>query len=164
MNKIKLPSMVEFVRLLLNEENSRTKPMREVFNYLEKFANFLSQQPNISMFVPAVLENGEWRILEEPEMVYTQYGFDNCPEPAYDDEECKQYQTALDNVMFEGFEVKERSCNDSKFKYIENGLIAMFYYNEKTQSFEPNTEYKTLEDLTKYNLTLTATAQKEIGL
>ena len=52
---------------------------------------------------------------------------------------------------FTDFEVK-RNCNSSFFKYIENGFIAVYYFNEKSQKFEPNTDFKTIEDLIPYNL------------
>ena len=39
------------------------------------------------------------------------------------------------NVLFKGFSIKERNCNSSFFKYIENGFIAVYYFNEKLQKF-----------------------------
>jgi hypothetical protein len=87
------------------------------------FANFLSQQPNIGMFVK---------------------------------EDLQQYQTSLDNVIFEGFEV----CED----VIEfpNSIEELFYFTEN--KWWLNEKFKTLEDLTKYNLTITPKFAKELGL
>lgn len=68
---------------------------------------------------------------------------------------CKQYYKAKSKVIFEGFELKERSCNDSVFSYVENGLIAVYYFNIQSEKFEPNTDFKTIECLVPYNLTLT---------
>ena len=47
-----LVPMTDFVLEQLNEQNSRTKPMREVFNSLEKYATFLKQPLKLEMFVP----------------------------------------------------------------------------------------------------------------
>ena len=47
-----LVPMTDFVLEQLNEQNSRTKPMREVFNSLEKYAKFLKQPLKLEMFVP----------------------------------------------------------------------------------------------------------------
>ena len=64
----------------------------------------------------------------------------------------RNYKIAKENVLFKGFSIKERNCNSSFFKYIENGFIAVYYFNEKLQKFEPNTDFKTIEDLIPYNL------------
>ena len=111
------------------------------------YSKFLKQTPQIWMFVPCKLVDGVWVVLEK-ETEHSAYADD------------LEYQQAKERCYFEGFEVKERNCNEAKFKYIENGLIAVFYHNKTTNSFEENADFKTLEDLIPYNLTLTATAQK----
>jgi hypothetical protein len=146
------------VRLLLNEENSRTKPMREVFNYLENFANFFSQQPNIGMFVPAVFEDGEWRVLEEPKPIHT-YGLEPL-DYEYNDDEVLQYKTAIDNVIFEGF---YNDFNTTQIFGIKSQLYQLWFYKQGITTINSQ-EVKTIEDLTKYNLTLTSKFAKEFGL
>jgi len=135
------------------------KTLIKMTDYLpdNPYSKFLKQTPQLYMFVPC---DSEGNILEEPKPVHT-YGLE-VEDYEYDDNEVQQYQQAKERCYFVGFEVKERNCNETKFKYIENGLIAVFYYNKTTNSFEENADFKTLEDLIPYNLTLTATAQKEI--
>ena len=60
-----LVPMTDFVLEQLNEQNSRTKPMREVFNSLEKYATFLRQPLKLEMFVPC---DEEGNVLEEPKI------------------------------------------------------------------------------------------------
>ena len=89
------------------------------------------------MFVPCD-ENGNG--LNEVKEFYNSVGSD------------ENYKIAKEKVLFEDFSIKERNCNNSFFKYIENGLIAVYYFNEKSQKFEPNTDFKTVEDLIPYNI------------
>jgi hypothetical protein len=112
------------------------------------FANFLSQQPNIGMFVPAVFEDGEWRILEAPNR------------STHTNEECDQYQTALDNVMFEGFEADFKTSNITA---ISNTVYNIWFYKIGIITIN-NQDINTLEQLTTYNLTLTPKFTKELGL
>ena len=128
------------------------KTLIKMTDYLpdNPYSKFLKQTPQLYMFVPC---DSEGNVLEEP--IFK--GDHDLLEFKH-----QEYQQAKERCYFVGFEVKERNCNEANFKYIENGLIAVFYYNKTTNSFEENADFKTLEDLIPYNLTLTATAQKEI--
>jgi len=139
------------------------KTLIKMTDYLpdNPYSKFLKQTPQIWMFVPCKLVNGVWSVLEEPKRPWQDSIIEEGLHERYK-QELSEYQQAKERCYFEGFEVKERNCNEAKFKYIENGLIAVFYYNKTTNSFEENADFKTLEDLIPYNLTLTATAQKEI--
>jgi hypothetical protein len=134
MNKIKLPSMVEYVF----EIGVPGTTDKQFTDSVMIFANFLSQQPNIGMFVPAVFEDGEWR---------------------------DQYQTALDNVIFEGFEY---DGSEDGFIYVKNGETLLIFDTEnKTLMLLNNMltdNINTIEQLTHYNLTLTPKFAKELGL
>ena len=55
--------MTDFVLEQLNEENSRTRPIRSVLNALEGYANFLKQPLKLEMFVPC---DEDGNILKEP--------------------------------------------------------------------------------------------------
>ena len=136
------------------------KTLIKMTDYLpdNPYSKFLKQTPQIWMFVPC---DSEGNVLEEPKKIDDRVYSESRTHSLYE-LRIKEYQQAKERCYFEGFEVKERNCNEAKFKYIENGLIAVFYYNKKTNSFEENADFKTLEDLIPYNLTLTATAQKEI--
>ena len=91
--------MTDFVLEQLNEQNSRTKPMREVFNSLEKYATFLKQPLKLEMFVPC---DDDGNILENPdETIYKEkdkecYGWDMI-----------DYEKAKEKVLFEGFKPYE---------------------------------------------------------
>jgi len=149
MNKIKLPSMVEYVLQLKLDYGTVFSEM--VF----KFAIFLSQQPNISMFVPAVEENGKWRILSEP-------NFEDSKDSNLHSLKSREYQTALDNVIFEGFEVIKPS--DKCYILINEESDCQFILNLDYTIKDRVYQAKTLEQLIPYNLTLTPKYAKELGL
>ena len=131
--------MTDFVLEQLNEQNSRTNPMREVFNSLEKYAKFLKQPLKLEMFVPC---DDEGIVLEEPKI-----------EEEYVDEHTTQifaqYQYDLDkakeNVLFDGFELKEIGsiCAPNKLvigEFDEFEKSVKFYY-----SMEKLAEYKVFQ-------------------
>jgi hypothetical protein len=161
MNKIKLPSMVEYI----SEIGVPGTTDKQFTDSVMLFFNFLSQQPNVGMVVAAVFENGEWRILEKPI-----FDFNN----EYDGEKrrefaiaLKEFETALDNVIFEGFEY---DGSEEGFIYVKNGETLLIFDTENKTLFLYNsennytTEIKTIEDLTPYNLTMTSKFSKELGL
>ena len=98
-----LVPMTDLVLEQLNEQNSRTKPMREVFNSLEKYATFLRQLLKLEMFVPC---DDEGNILEEPQMIERKVAFDEV-DYDYNEEEVIVYKKAKEKVLFEGFEPYE---------------------------------------------------------
>jgi hypothetical protein len=118
------------------------------------------------MFVPAMFEDGEWRVLTEPKEYlewckwgdFTKYGKSITPK-------CKEYHTALDNVIFEGFEY---DGSEDGFVYIKNGETLLIFDTEnKTLMLLNNMltdNINTIEQLTHYNLTLTPKFAKELGL
>jgi deoxyadenosine/deoxycytidine kinase len=146
MNKIKLPSMVEYVK---EQDKIEFIAYDNLWEKVINFANFLSQQPNIGMFVPAVFEDGEWRILEAPNR------------STHTNEECDQYATALDNVIFEGFEV-EQILNSGKIFLINKDTTSLTFFNNSV--FIEKNLITTIEDLIPYSLTLTPKFAKELGL
>ena len=117
--------MTDFVLEQLNEQNSRTKPMREVFNSLEKYAKFLKQPLKLEMFVPC---DDEGIVLEEPKI-----------EEEYVDEHTTQifaqYQYDLDKakekVLFEGFKIYDYKLN--VFFYL--GRRKKLSYDKKRKDF-----------------------------
>lgn len=146
----KLLSMTDFV-LEMSDKNISEYTIAETFkngakvtNEIFKYANFLKTPLNLSMFIP-IGKNGN--VLSEVKEFENSVGSDENYNNAL-----KNYKIAKEKVLFKGFSIKERNCNNSFFKYIENGLIAVYYFNEKSQKFEPNTDFKTIEDLIPYNL------------
>ena len=96
--KIELISMVDFVLGMNNHLKGNSDSRLEVLSFWKciKYAEFLNTPLNISMFVPAIKVVDEWEVLREP-IDYYPYGKSL--------DEVHQYQTAKDNVIFEGFEV-----------------------------------------------------------
>jgi hypothetical protein len=151
-----LKSMVQFV--LDEKENFKKefKPLNEKpYDFLVnviKYAELLSQQPNIGMFVPAVFEDGAWIVLEEPDSSnYTHNG-------NFDDDfyylDLDKYQQAKSKVLFKGWEF---------FKFYDEGLFrlknkdyTLFFDIEFDECHIDNPEIyeqiHTLEDLVKFNL------------
>ncbi len=155
--------MVEYVKSLDVSTNSETdtQTLYRLFN----FANFLSQEPNVGMVVAAVFGDGEWRVLSKPI-----FDFNN----EYDGEKrrefaiaLKEFETALDNVIFDGFEY---DGSEEGFIYVKNGETLLIFDTENKTLFLYNsennytTEIKTIEYLTPYNLSLTSKFAKELGL
>ena len=105
--------MTDFVLEQLNEQNSRIKPMREVFNSLEKYATFLRQPLKLEMFVPC---DEEGDVLEKPEdyekrlpNMMTEYN-----------DEIYRYEQAKEKVLFEGFEpYEDYECAKYEDVYID---------------------------------------------
>jgi hypothetical protein len=163
MNKIKLPSMVEYVF----EIGVPGTTDKQFTDSVMIFANFLSQQPNIGMFVPAVEENGEWKKLEEPNH-YKEWKseLDRGFEHAYENLIMKQYQTALDNVIFEGFEWNTADWCDEPMLEFEDKDGNYLLYDDEDKNFKDaeGVYLNTLEDLIPYSLTLNPKFAKELGL
>ena len=80
-------TMTDYVKDTYERITDPCKSEQSMFNY----ANFISQQLNIGMFVPAVFKDGEWVVLEEPNR------------STHTNEYCLEYQKAKDNVLFDGF-------------------------------------------------------------
>lgn len=129
---------------------------------IRSYANFLKQKLELWMFVPCNLVNGVWVVLEEPTCdCATEFDREGC----YD--KCYEYINAKNRVLFDGFELYDSSGG---YKSIQKGELEIFWYNPTSNIGEnkwrlcPDFKYSTIEDLVKYNLELTPTAQKLIGL
>lgn len=122
-------------------------------SYVISYAKFLSQKLELWMFVPCKLMNGVWGVFEEPRI-----HFSYMPDPEHE-KRVKKYQEAKDRVLFKGFE----SCVE-KDKAITNykGEIILLHNNNCFSLH--GKQITAIEDLVKYNLELTPTAQKQIGL
>ncbi len=107
----------------------------------------IKQELNISMFVPAVFEDGKWVVLEKH--LSCAECLDN---PNLVCDYCKEeYQKALDNVLFSGFKVTYNSdviqvleCGETKMIFAENDPLCL------------------LEHVADGTLTLTENALKQI--
>ena len=141
--------MTDFVLEQLNEQNSRTKPMREVFNSLEKYATFLRQPLKLEMFVPC---DEKGNVLEEPQMRPVKISFDE-EDMDYDAQELYDYIKAKEKVLFENLSYKFGfvGLTDSKGNF--SSLVDL--------DFKPN---GIIEDLLKekYKFSFTAFALERI--
>ena len=173
MDKIKLPSMVEYVKLKsyfgmeIQSLRHQIQNRANRFADCKNFANFLSQQPNIGMFVPAVFGDGEWMILTKPISPWQDSIIEEGLHQMHK-EDLYQYATALDNVIFKGFEVDYINTEiGNKFFRIKFDKLYITFYEDFISTslpFKDTTIIKNLEQLTHYNLTLTPKFAKELGL
>lgn len=147
----KLKGMTEYVLAMRNDE---TKDNIRRFWACERYAKFLSHPLTLSMFIPCSLE-GE--VLDVPRA--GMHGYDHV---------YKAYQAAKERVMFEGVIVEKDNHYATKRTIISIGQIRIYLRLEFSdgsvdESFMPNSENKTIEDLVPYVLPLTESAKKQIN-
>ena len=138
----KLISMTAFV---LEQGGNPLQSDTEAWIKTHNYAEFLSKTLNISMFVPAKLVDGEGVVLELPIFKgdSSSHWLDN-----------QEYLLAKSNVLFEGFEIEQDSfINDSRERYIKKDKIK-FGWNYNNTNWNFYFQFKTIEDLVKYELTL----------
>ena len=152
--------MTDFVLEQLNEENSRTRPIRSVLNALEGYANFLKQPLKLEMFVPC---DEKGNVLEDPY-------FDGENSQYYGAEK-DYYEKAKEKVLFEGFEVIHERDNDDEYDTFEVAHIFIKdlsewhnYTSKKTIEDLIHKSYHTFRPAPKEGYILTPTAIKQIGL
>lgn len=162
----KLISMTDFVL----EQSKITKPKELAnfeFNVLklkrqENYANFLKLILELWMFVPAKLVNGEWIVLEEPDLNKM---YHHTRKSDYQ-QDLKEYQEAKDRVLFEGFEVFKSVSALISFSLVKNGL-GRFDWNKEGNFMMGYSKESTIEDLFNshyVDLFLTESAKKQIGI
>lgn len=111
---------------------------RDIVSFAQKvydYANFMSQKLELWMFVPCKLVDGVWVALEEKKPFQDNYF---------------EFQEAKKRCLFEDFEM-------------DNSFVTHKSHNSFFYPISCLHE-QTIEDLIKYNLELTKTAQKQIGL
>lgn len=152
----KLISMTDYVLEVITDKTGKSTLDYRDYAYnkmlkIENYANFLKQKLSIEMFVPCKLVEGVWVVLEEPKendlcgsFFDMQVGF----------HQKKEYQEAKDRVLFEGFKLTK--MGDTLLIEFKDGCVGRYY------SIDNMFEWYciTIEDLVKYNLELTASAQK----
>lgn len=143
----KLISMTGFVKEVLKFKESEyyeydSNDNDKALNKIESYNEFLLQPLTLGMFVPCSLENG---------MPLNDNGLVDSEGYVLDEIEFKEYQKAKERVLFEGFGYDEMGFAYSKTQS-ECGFDETYMQNKK------------VEDLVKYNLVLTESAKKQIGL
>jgi len=133
---------------------------------LVAYANFLSKKLELWMFIPCKLVDGVWVVLEEPDG--DNYKSDEEKEiPKFDyfkyKKDSEEYQEAKDRVLFEGFE-KIITNNSGSFEIMKDGFQVYYYKSIPDYCLWLGSQKeKLVEDLVKYNLELTQTAQKQLS-
>lgn len=150
--KNKLKSMVNYV--LANENmihQTREKANNDLFN-MYQYANFMSQKPEIEFFVPC---DEDGNVLEEPSK--DDYSFYTHKNLSIQEE----YQQAKEACIFEGFEVKIHHQSKKSICTTDN-IFHIFW--DTGYGWELSKGILTIEDLVKYNVTLTDKEAKRLGL
>jgi hypothetical protein len=168
---MKLISMTSFVKKqgnigmeiqsLRHQQSDRARR----FYLIQKYADFLSKEITKGMFVPCdEFDN----ILKEPEPYYENKGFDECPEPIWDNLECEQFLKAKERILFKDFQVVNLPIKQgyySKSITDSSGLLHLFWYSKVSENWSLSQDLNIIETLTFFNsIELTETAIKEIGL
>lgn len=136
----KLIGMTDFV---LNGQE--TADYIKLYNGCFKYAKFLKQPLELSMFVPC---DKDGNVLEEPDADY----YMNVTE-----KELKEYQEAKERVLFKDIEcIKAKHSECYSIVRISKSMSVINYPKFWTNNI--------IEDLIKYNLKLTESAKKQIGL
>lgn len=144
--------------------------MKECWILHRKRVDFGKQPLAIWQFVPCKLVDGEWVVLTKSTMSNKTCEDDcnhrNCVSEM---NECIEYQEAKSRCIFEGFEIKrEFWADNTHVDYIQIGNDRedkLFRSNNDKEWYSSNVyDFKTIEDLVKYSLELTASAIKELGL
>lgn len=169
----KLISMVDFVK----QENEKIQSelcLPGFTNNVSNYANFLSQKLELWMFIPCKFVGGVWVVLEEPEHYQGWYKWGSFSKHGDSIvKKCSDYHAELkeakDRVFFEGFTIVSDMYLQTKRTFYFTGKLRIaskyeYHSGEIKLNFDLNHDNKTIEDLVKYNLELTETAKKEIGL
>jgi hypothetical protein len=140
---MKLISMTDFVLDQFSKlEKTQEINILQFRNNIGNYANFLKQPLTLGMFVPCD-DNGN--VLEKPREFKNKFST------------FEIYQQARERCLFEGFSVRK----------MEGWNILDFPNNQHSKDFsvfEDAFKDMTIEDIVKYNLQLTPTAIKQIGL
>jgi hypothetical protein len=145
-----LQSMVQFVK---EQKENNTIDLAQRFINSFDHALLLSQQPNIGMFVPAVCENGVWRVFEN--LSSQEFRTKNNLDYYIDDwkpkhkDYCIQYQQAKSKVIFKGWDINFQT---KEIDGLIHHSIGQLWFYKGGQVTINSTLIKTLEDLVNFNL------------
>lgn len=150
----KLLSMVDFTLYIWNYAGYSDE---EKLLKLAKYAEFLKSPLELGQFVPT---DENRNVLKEPSH-YDLYLLGLAPDD-YQIYECGIYEECQSRVLFEGFEVKRHFPKENPVYSLEdkNGNQITFHIGLYTFGSKDGNFVRTIEDLVKYNLTLTNNALK----
>jgi hypothetical protein len=156
---MKLISMTDYVLEQPFSKDLKLNGLRCFYKKIENYANFLKQPLKLGMFVPTD-ENGN--VWEEPKQEhYTDCNEEqNAKDWIYN---LEKFNKAKENVLFEGFEITTPS-DKCHIIFCKENIECQFLLNSdfsfNIRAFQPIE----IEDLVKYNLTITETAIKKLNL
>jgi len=143
----------------------------ELPDYLSciKYANFLREELNIGMFVPAKKVNGIWIVLEEPLQQSKKYKITNIKDKEDFDSkkwtaDFVEYQEAKENVLFEGFEIVDLSDGVKRLTSPCGSYNLFWYSEEKGWYYSRGVEGQKIESLVNEKICLTQSAKQKLGL
>jgi len=119
------------------------------------YSRFLKQPLTLGMFIPCDLEGN---VLIEPKGINYGVNVEGFRQDLH------QYQQAKERVLFEGFEVTESTDEHIRIKKTELSIIFFIKIGKISfyDIFSDSHDIETIEDLVKYNLTLSENAQKSL--
>jgi len=141
-----LPKLSEYIFKVGLPENTDTQFADKVMLY----TNFITQPLKLSHFVPAIEKDGKWIVLEKYIKTISEEYWDNNSICRVFSKEEVQYQTALDNLIFKGVEVR---MNNDFFSVSKDGKTLFDVFGNKT-----------IESIIKYNLEVNETIIKKFNL
>ena len=144
---MKLQPMTDFV-LRIDDYKRESHNTERAYCLINNYANFLKQSLKLSMFVPC--DENDVPLEEPKDFKFFMQGVGGHIDVTY--QEYKQYQQAKERVIFEALSFVR--CRDVYF--IEKKGVTLFCY--------PLNNFETIEDLVKYDLTLTDSAIKQLNL
>ena len=157
-----LTSMTAFVLEQRETSTHETKQHEWYFKEVVKldkirnYANFLKQPLELGMFVPC---DEDGNVVEKPEENDLNGSFLKM-QINYNKE--VKWEFAKERCLFEGFELIIKPNGN---RYIQKNETIIFYNTENDNGvWRVNRKFISIEDLVKYNLKLTPTAQKQLGL
>jgi len=158
---MKLQSMTDYV---LGETSKCS--YNDFYQKVFKYANFLKLNLENWMFIPSIFKNGEWIVLEEPKTPHTFASENSDLYIKKYEKELEQYQQAKENVIFDGFYITKKDDKHIRLKKGQMSIIFFIEDNEITfyDIFSDSEDIETIEDLVKYDLTLTDNAIKKYKL
>jgi hypothetical protein len=118
----------------------------EFYSLLFGYNSFITQPFTLSMFIPCKEVNGKWGVLEEPES-WIRFKDVSSNINNLQIVECEQYQYALDNVIFKGFELYFK--NDLYWIGIKDKPFVI-YISDCGKEFRKVKDFKTIEDILKH--------------
>jgi len=158
----KLISMTDFV---ISMREDKEKDNIRKFWACERYASFLKQPLTLGMFVPCDLDGN---VLEEHMHIFSDNPDKSLSKMYQKQPEVIEYHEAKKRCLFEGFEVYRKDKFGTTI-FFEQCYIIFCSKNTFLGKFKNDRIYNknllyTIEDLVKYNIILTPTALKQLGL